>query len=101
MKIRSGFAKRTAAVFMAVIMSVSLLIPAAAASNKNQIDELKKEATSLNVKKNELKKKLSALGDDKEKAIEQKELLDRQCQVLQKEIENINAQITQYTALIS
>ncbi len=101
MKKSSTFVRKTSAVLMAVLMSVSLLIPVVDASNRGQIDQLKKEATSLNVKKNELKKKLSDLGDDKEKAIEQKTLLDNQCQVIQNEIDNITAQITQYTALIS
>ena len=101
MKMKEILVRRVMPLFMVTLMSLTILMPAASAVSQKDINNLKEQATSLNGKKNDLKKKLAALGDDKSKAVEQKSLLDQQCEVLQGEIDNISAQIREYDKLIA
>lgn len=88
-------------VFVAALLCLQFMMPAAGAVTQADIDDLKEQQTDLNGQKNEIKEKLNSLGDDKDKALEKKKLLDEQCAVTQQEIDVANQQIEEYDGLIS
>ena len=92
---------RAFCLFLAALLCTALWLPSAAAVTQKDIDNLKKQASSLSDKKKDLKKQLASLSDDKQEAMQKKEVLDQQCAVLQDEIDNTNAQITKYADLIT
>ena len=51
--------------------------------------------------KKRLQQRLDQLSDDKDEAMARKEALDEQCAVIQEEIDNVSAQITEYDTLIA
>ena len=75
------------AMFLALLMVVTLSIPAAhAAVTKDQINNLKNQASSLSSQKANLEKELSKLAKSKNAAVEQKFLLEEKITVLRQEI---------------
>lgn len=97
---KSVLTHRVLPALLAVLMCFSLISPAADAVTQSEIDALKKQANSLNGKKDELQQQIDALSEDADEVMEKKAALDQQCAVLQEEIDNINAQITTYDTLI-
>lgn len=97
--------RRILSVFLVLVLFVPLLgetltpLPASAVTQQ-AIDNLKKNAESLNKQKKELANQLSAIRSDKSKALEQKALLEQQINVIETEIDNINEQISTYDNLI-
>jgi len=84
-----------------VVVPSSMVVPVSADKvTQAQIDALKADASKLASQKNELKQQLAAVAADKSKALQQKNILEQQINVIQYEINNIDAQITQYTQLI-
>lgn len=67
---------------------------------QSEIDALRAKNKDLAGQKSELKKELDALGAERDKATARKGLLDQQISVLEEEIENLDAQLAQYAALI-
>lgn len=92
---------RVLRLFAAVLCAVTL-----AASNpvlavtQADINALKKTATQLDSKRNDLTNKIDELKDDKTQALKRKELLDERISNTQSQISNIEAQIVQYNQLI-
>ena len=86
---------------MAALMCISLTLPSVGAVTQADINKLKDKASSLSTQKGELKKQLDALSEDKDEAMQKKLLLDKQCAVIQSEIDNVSGQIAQYNELIS
>lgn len=97
-------AKRLFSLLMAVAcafsISLTALTPAYAVSQAD-IDALKKEQSSLDKKKKDLKTKLNSLAGDRAKILEQRKLLDEQASLTANEISNVETQISQYAALIT
>ena len=97
--------RRILSVFLVLVLFVPLLGETltplhASAVTQQAIDNLKKNAESLNKQKKELANQLSAIRSDKSKALEQKALLEQQINVIETEIDNINEQISTYDNLI-
>lgn len=96
--------RRVLCVLLAVVLLVPLpmvVAPDARAVTQAEIDGLKANASDLDRQKAELQKQLKAIAADKNKAMDQKELLEQQIDVIQSEISNINQQITKYDELIT
>ena len=86
-----------------VIMAVTSPGSARAANTgqlQSEIDSLKSKNKNLAGQKAQLKEKLNALGAEKDAAVSRKNLLEQQIGLLEQEIENLDAQLLQYTALI-
>ncbi len=76
------------------------VVPDAAAVTQAEIDQKKKEKSSLESQKAELQTQLKALQKDKSSALSQKENLDTQIAIIRSEVQNTEEQIAQYEALI-
>lgn len=100
----SRLLRRVLCVLLAAVLLVPLPVavaPDAKAVTQAEIDNLKASAGDLDKQKAELQKQLKAIAADKNKAMDQKELLEQQIDVIQAEISNINQQITKYDELIT
>ncbi len=97
----SIFARRILPMVMVTLLCMALIIPGADASTQSEIDDLKDEAAAIDERKEEVQQRLDQLSDDKEEAMARKEALDEQCAVIQEEIDNVSAQITEYDTLIA
>ena len=89
-----------AAVIVAGLL-LSLLSMSASAVTQSEIDGLKDQATDITQQRKELEAQLAAIQGDKNKALEQKAILDEQVSALESEIANVDAQIGYYDGLIS
>ena len=98
---RGALIRRVLPVFLAALLCAQFLLPAAEAVTQDEIDDLKQQQTELNSEKNDIKKRLDAIGDDKAAALEKKRLLDEECAVIQDEIDVYDAQIAAYDAQIT
>lgn len=100
-----GSVRRVLVVLMALLLFLPMMGPAlvteASADTKAEIDALKNQASSLATKKKDIQNQLKSVRADKSKALEQKELLEDQIDVINQEISNIQAQINQYDTLIA
>ena len=95
--------RRMLAMLMVAVLLVPLtavMAPDARAVTQAEIDSLKANAGDLDRQKAELQKQLKAISADKNKAMDQKQLLERQIDVIQDEIGNMNQQIGKYDELI-
>ncbi len=97
----SIFARRILPMVMVTLLCMALIIPGADASTQSEIDDLKDEAAAIDERKEEVQQRLDQLSDDKDEAMARKEALDEQCAVIQEEIDNVSAQITEYDTLIA
>ena len=101
--------KKLAKRLLAVALVLSLAIPLvpetmvvpASAVTQAEIDDLKSEASDLRSRQKELQNQLAAIKADKDKALEQKTLLEQQINATQAEINTIQAQIDKYDDLIA
>ncbi|MCI8869350.1 MAG: peptidoglycan DD-metalloendopeptidase family protein [Lawsonibacter sp.] len=92
------------AALLAVCLTAALpvyLAPEASAVTQEEIDALKNSAKDLDGQKRELQQQLAAVAADKNRALEQKALLERQIAVLNTQIANIAEQIAMYDQLIA
>lgn len=100
-----GSVRRVLVVLMALLLFLPMMGPAlvteASADTKAEIDALKNQASSLATKKKDIQNQLKSVRADKSKALEQKELLEDQIDVINQEIRNIQSQIDQYDTLIA
>ena len=95
--------RRVLCVLLALAMLAPLpavVVPDVMAVTQAEIDSLKANAGDLDRQKAELQKQLKAIAADKSKAMDKKQLLEQQIDVIQSEIGNINQQITKYDELI-
>ncbi len=86
------------------VLIVSLMTTAFAASSgqlKKELDKLKNEAQEIINEGLALKKELDANAARTQSTIEQKSGIDQQIRITEQEIENANAQISQYSLLIA
>jgi len=95
--------KRIAAGLMAlmVICTAAVLPQPVSAVTQADIDALKGNASDLTGQKKALQAKLASLSDDKAEVMQKKELLDQQIAVQEKEISNVESQISTYAQLIT
>ena len=80
------------AALLAVCLTAALpvyLAPPASAVTQEEIDALKNSAKDLDSQKKDLQQQLAAVAADKNKALEQKALLEQQIAVLNTQIVNI------------
>jgi murein DD-endopeptidase MepM/ murein hydrolase activator NlpD len=77
-----------------------LATPVSAAVTQQEINNLKNNASSLAQQRKDLQQQIASVKADKDKALEQKSLLEQQINVIQAQINNISAQIAQYDQLI-
>ncbi len=87
-----------------VVMVISYLPLADAATTgeiQSQINSLKAKNKDLSAQKGELKAQLSGIKAEKSAAMDRKYNLEQQIGVLQEEIDNLEAQLEQYAALIA
>ncbi len=89
------------ALLMVSLLQFDLMAPPAQAVTQAEIDQLKNNAGALSGEKKDLQTQIDALKNDKDDAIEKKTLLDRQSEVIRKEITNVEAQIAAYEELIA
>lgn len=92
------------AALLAVCLTAALpvyLAPEVSAVTQEEIDALKNSAKDLDGQKKELQEQLAAVAADKNRALEQKALLERQIAVLNTQIANIAEQIAMYDQLIA
>ena len=73
----------------------TMVVPASAVTQA-EIDELKDNASDLRDQQKELQNQLAAIKEDKNKALEQKTLLEHQINATQAEIDTIYTQISKY-----
>ena len=73
----------------------TMVVPASAVTQA-EIDELKDNASDLRDQQKELQNQLAAIKEDKNKALEQKTLLEQQINATQAEIDTIQTQISKY-----
>ena len=85
---------------LALCLLAADLAPALAVTQAD-IDALKKDAASLDSKKKELESQLDALADDKAEVLQRRKLLDQQVANTSAQIQNLESQISEYTALIT
>lgn len=87
-----------------LVLTVCLLaadLSPAMAVTQAEIDALKKDALELDSRKKELEKQLDALSEDKAEVLQRRKLLDQQVANTSAQIQNIETQIAEYTALIN
>lgn len=85
---------------LAVCLLAADLTPALAVTQAD-IDALKKDMASLDSKKKELEQQLDALSDDKAEVLQRRKVLDQQVANTSAQIQNIETQISEYSALIN
>lgn len=96
----SGLLAAVLAFTMVLSVPNSMTIPASAVT-RQEINKLKENANSLAAQKKDLQKQMAAVAADKNKALEQKRLLEQQINVIQSEIDNLSQQIVQYDQYIA
>ena len=87
-----------------LVLTVCLLaadLSPALAVTQAEINALKKDAAELDSRKKELEKQLDALSEDKAEVLQRRKLLDQQVANTSAQIQNIETQIAEYTALIN
>lgn len=98
----SGRAQRGFALFLALVMALTVALPtASAAVTKEQINNLKNQASSLSSQKANVQAELDKLANSKNAAVEQKFLLEEKIGVLQQEIATSESLIAQYGEMIA
>ncbi len=102
-KTQSG--RRILALLMALVMLACALgtaLPMAeAAVTRDQINELKSKAASLDTQKADLQKQLDKLASSKDAAVQQKQVLEQQVNVLRDQIAVSTQAIAEYEQLIA
>lgn len=88
------------ALALLVPLSPTVVVPAEAKVTQEDIDRLKADAGKLADQKKDLASQLKGIRADKSKALDQKRLFERQIDVIQSVIDNIDAQIRDYSTLI-
>ncbi len=86
-----------------VMMALNSLTAVQAANTsqiQSQLDALKSKNRNISSQKSQLQGKLKELGEEKNKALDRKELLEGEIDLLQQEISNLDEQLAQYEALI-
>lgn len=101
MKWLSGFLALAVTLTAVFVFPVCLAQPASAAVTQEQIDKLKNDSKDLTAQRKQLQQQLSAVAADKNKALEQKSILEQEINVIQEQINNISNQIAQYDQLIA
>lgn len=99
MRHKKHMGKSAAALALALVLLVGQMLPVLAVTWAD-VNDLKSDASALSSQKKELESKLSALADDKSKALERRELLDQKIGVLVTQINNAQQQISDYDTLI-
>ena len=84
-----------------VVENIAVAGAASVSSIQSEINTLKGKNSTLAKEKAGLQKELAGLQAEKGKAMDKKTNLERQINVLQDEIDNLDAQLEQYTALIT
>ena len=102
----SNFARRLFSLFLVIAVllptiDIGIVTTVDAKVTQGQIDDLEDEAAQLAAERKELEAQLDAVSNDKNKALEQKTLLEQQIAVIQSEIDNISGQISRYAELIT
>ena len=100
----SKFKNRLISTVLCAALICGLMAPVQAASSsqlKKELEALKNEAQEIINEGLALKKELDANAAKTQSTIEQKSGIDQQIRVTEQEIENANAQITQYSLLIA
>jgi Membrane proteins related to metalloendopeptidases len=89
---------------LAIIMVCLLLLPVlgdkADAASKSEISDLENQKAGIGEKKRETKEKLDSLQMEQDSAIEQKTMLDEQCELTRQKIEIITEQIDIHKLII-
>ena len=98
--------RRIVPLLMALVLVVPMFQPVAvtqvqAKPSKAEIEALKKNAEELDKQKKELQEKLKAVRADKYAALEKKDLIEGQMEVIQSEIDNCDVQIATMGDLIT
>ena len=98
--------RRVLPLLMALVLIVPMFQPMAvtqaqAKPSKAEIEALKKDAAELDKQKKELQEKLKGVRADKYAALEKKDLIEGQLEVIQSEIDNCDLQITTMGDLIA
>ena len=95
---------------LTLVLALALVLPltgpavvmeADAKVTQEEIDALKENAGKLNQQKKDIQSQLKSVRADKDKALDQKELLEQQIDVIVDEISNLDAQINKYNELIA
>ena len=76
------------------------MVQDASAVTQEEIDQLQDELNGMSAEKEQLEKELKALQNDKSAAVAKKENIDKQIAVLQREINGVEALISEYETLI-
>lgn len=77
------------------------MVQDASAVTQEEIDQLQDELNGMSAEKEQLEKELKALQNDKSAAVAKKENIDKQIAVLQREINGVEALISEYETLIA
>ncbi len=97
--------RRVLGLVLAVVMVLPLTGPGmlidASAVTQAEIDALKNNASNLASQKKDIQNQLKAVKADKSAAMQKKQLLEDQIDVIRQEIANINEQIAMYDQLIA
>ena len=101
MKKRHFRACRTLVMLVLTVCLLATDLSPALAVTQAEIDALKKDAVELDSRKKELEKQLDALSEDKAEVLQRRKLLDQQVANTSAQIQNIETQIAEYTALIN
>ncbi len=89
------------AMILAVILALLLIVPfivsafTASAASNSALDRLKGKASELTKQKNGIQSELAEISADKTKAMKQKQILDRQIDIAEQEIETTKEIITE------
>ncbi len=84
----------------AVLLIGSDVAPVAEAVTKAEIQALQKDADKLDKQKKELQEQIKALQNDRAQALKRKNLIDEEISAISARIQNVEAQIATYAALI-
>ena len=77
------------------------MVQDASAVTQEEIDQLQDELNGMSAEKEQLEKELKSLQNDKSAAVAKKENIDKQIAVLQREINGVEALISEYETLIA
>lgn len=84
-----------------VVSNLSLAGAASVSSIQSQINDLKNKNKDLTSQKNQLKNELSGIQAEKSQAVGRRNNLEQQINLIQDEVDNLNAQLDQYATLIA
>ena len=92
---------------LAVVLALTMteltplsMVQEASAVTQADIDKLKDELSGMNSEKAQLEKELKSIQNNKNTALAQKENIDKQINLLQSEIRNVESLISEYETLI-